>query len=480
MVKILDPTLREGILQPGLYFNKNNNVTIASALAEVGTPRIEFPLVYTRRGGKVEDVKDAVDAVQNNYDKTAVLQFRAYMPDLEQSQVYGARGCALFLAPTAIQRRDKLSGMKQQKVIETFIETLTRAKELGYTYRRATLEDVSRFDNPEEREEEDTTEFLARLLRAVSDAGATIISVPDTDGILSQDRCVPFIKKLARYVDRPLACHFHNDYGNALGNALQAVKVPQVEEVHASILGLGARNGITDHYELVANLEDLLHIETGERRAKMRWLYDTFSNETGIPIPWNHPLAPQCFVERAGTHQKQALKNPKGIIHSKKYMYDSGGTFRFEAGPFMSKSVVQDLLKDYCNDQSTVLRVTEAIAGRSALIGRELKPVEVSRIIRDAANIDVPTERVSKLIYGEDIVHIYVKLKGQPSRTELEEMALQLYNWGAREVDHLYGAPNMDMEIKSPMRGRNGTPIVDMFRQRYSNLIDSTLTATID
>jgi isopropylmalate/homocitrate/citramalate synthase len=34
-----------GVLQPGVYFTKESRVRVAEALAEVGTPRIEFPIV---------------------------------------------------------------------------------------------------------------------------------------------------------------------------------------------------------------------------------------------------------------------------------------------------------------------------------------------------------------------------------------------------------------------------------------------------
>ena len=60
MVTILDTTLREGELQPGVYFTQESRIRIAEALAQVGTPRIEFPIIYPNRGGRIEDVKAAV------------------------------------------------------------------------------------------------------------------------------------------------------------------------------------------------------------------------------------------------------------------------------------------------------------------------------------------------------------------------------------------------------------------------------------
>ncbi|MEM3049063.1 MAG: hypothetical protein QXK72_07625, partial [Candidatus Bathyarchaeia archaeon] len=221
------------------YFNKEARIRIAEALAEIGTPRIEFPLLYPQRGGNPDDVKAAVSVVQENYGKTAVLQYRAYKADVELSQSYDAKGCALFMAPTSLHRKGKFHGLERQKVIDTFVETLDLAKEAGFIYRRVTFEDISRFGSPEEREEEDTEEYLQRLLKAVREAGATLVSIPDTSGILPQTRCLPFINEVAKLTDLPLACHFHNDYGNALANSLQAATSPRVEEIHVSILGLG-------------------------------------------------------------------------------------------------------------------------------------------------------------------------------------------------------------------------------------------------
>ena len=128
MVTILDTTLREGELQPGVYFTKEDRLRIAEALAEVGTPRIEFPILYPNRGGRVEDVKAAVERVQENYSKTAVLQFRAYRPDLELAQSYEAKGVALYMAPTSLHRKGRFHGMEQEKVVDTFVETLLARK----------------------------------------------------------------------------------------------------------------------------------------------------------------------------------------------------------------------------------------------------------------------------------------------------------------------------------------------------------------
>jgi len=484
MVTILDTTLREGELQPGVYFSRESRTQIAEALAKVGTPRIELPLVYPQRGGKIEDIKAAVSAIQKNYGKTAILQFRAYKPDVELSQGYDAKGCALYMAATSLHRMGKFHGLKQQGVVDTFVETLELAKSYGFTYRRAVLEDVSRFDSPEERTTEDGYDFLRRLLEAVKDAGATIVSIPDTSGILPPSRCVSFIQTIAKLTNQPLACHFHNDYGNALANALQAVTVPQVEEIHVSILGLGARNGITDHYEFVANLEDLLHIPSGERREKLRWLYEVLSEATGISIPWTHPLAPQCFVEKAGTHQSQVVKDASGYIPRKKLEYDLSEEVRFEAGQLMSKRVVDrlfqiatlDLPHDFTLAPTLIHEVTETIAARSTLKQREVSPWEVKEIIQLKAGVNIPIEKVQRVIRGGDYAYIMLKLLPQ---FPVGKLIREVGSWKEVErIDEIYG--DVDVIIFTRLKDANGIDVVDKLRNRFKHVILKTTTLPVE
>lgn len=485
MIKILDSTLREGELLPGLYFSRKSRIRIAEALAEVGTSRIELPLVYPQRRGKTEDIKSVVSTVQESYGKTAVLQFRAYKPDVELSQGYDAKGCALFMAPTYLHRIGKLHGLKRQQVIDIFVETLELARSYGYTYRRAVLEDISRFDNPQERTKEDSYNFLGSILYAVKEAGATIVSIPDTSGILPPSRCVPFIQKITKLTDLPLACHFHNDYGNALANALQAVTIPKVEEIHVTILGIGARNGITDHYKFIANLEDLLHIPSGEKREKIRWLYQIFSENTGIPIPWAHPLAPQCFVEKAGTHQSQAIKHPSGYIPRKKLEYDSFSVeVLYEAGQLMSKKVVErlfqiaarDLPHDFEPSPGLIKEITETIAARSTLKQREVSPWEVKEIIQLKTSVDIPIEKIQQVIKGGDYAYIMLKLL---PKFRASELIREVITWKEVErIDETYG--DIDAIIFTQLKDANGVDVTDKLRNRFKHVILKTTTLPIE
>jgi isopropylmalate/homocitrate/citramalate synthase len=477
MTVVLDTTLREGELQPGVYYTREARLAIGQALAEVGTPRIEFPIVYPSRGGRLEEVKDAITMIQQNYTKSIpVIHARAYRQDVELANSYDAAGCAIFMAATGLHRKDKLHGIGKDEIIERFVSNLEFMKDCGFHYRRATVEDASRFFIAEERSEEDTLEFLRQLLLAIQDAGATIISIPDTSGILAPNQCLPFINAVCEIVNIPVACHFHNDYGNALGNALQATFIPGVEEMNVSIIGLGTRNGITDHYEFIANLEDFYDIRTGENRERMRWMYDTFMEATGIPLPLNHPLTSQCFVEKAGTHQSQVVHDPKGYIPRKKILYDAKGTIQFEAGQLMSKQIVATILQEYNPDTQLIINITNEIAARSALRKRNVSPWEVQEIIKTKGGVYVPLEKISNLIRGSDNVYILLKLKPQFTAINLLH---DVQSWKEVErVDEVYG--DVDVILVSQMHDINGTAVVDKIREQYKDYLLSTVTLPIE
>jgi isopropylmalate/homocitrate/citramalate synthase len=349
-------------------------------------------------------------------------------------------------------------------------------EDYGFSYRRATVEDASRFETSITKDVEDTLEFLGKLLGAIEDAGATIVSVPDTSGILPQKSCIPFLESVNKLTNLPLACHFHNDYGNALSNALQSTTIPSVEEVQVTILGLGARNGITDHYEFVANMEDLYNVRTGEKRDKLRWLYDTFVKTTGIQIPTVHPLASNCFMEKAGTHQSQVVKDPIGYIPHKKLELDAGGEVHFEAGKYMSKQVITKLFEGYSITPELIVEVTNAIAVRSTLRRREVSPWEIKEIIEAYSGIRMSIPRIKKIIKGSDYVYIMLSLIPQFPANELIQ---EVKRWEEVEkIDEVYG--NVDVILLSRMKDFEDANVADKIRNRFKNVIIKMVTLPVE
>jgi 2-isopropylmalate synthase len=478
MVTILDTTLREGELHPGILYTQDKRVAIAEALADIGVSRIEFPLVYPQRGGRIPDINEAIDLVQS-IGATAILQFRAYRPDLELATKFNARGAGVFLAISEEQKA-KIGNMTDNECLERLRDSLVFLKDHGFVYRRAVLEDAGRYFThlPSPK---NTLERFKMYVKGVEEAGATVISVPDTSGLLTYEQAKELIRSARTAVtsDVEIAGHFHNDYGNSLGNALAVTAgedSARVDEMHTSIGGIGARNGITDFYELVANLEDNFGVKTGIRREGLKHLYDFYKDVMRDHYTSRDCLAPQVAVEQAGTHQAQQIRDPGGYIPPLKLKNDIR-EIKFAASNIMSRHVMDEVMNEYDIGEDAIRAITNTIAERSVFISRLVSPPEVQDIIESVTGVRVPSEDVGKIVYGgKEHVYIHLNLRPQyPAREIIDE----LYTWPeVVRTDEVYG--DIDIVVLAAIRDREGKYTVDKIRERFKDAILKTNTLTIE
>jgi len=140
-----------------VYFNCKSRKAIGLALAEIGTRRIEFPIAHSSRGGRVKDIRNAIEEIKkSSNDLQAILQCRAFEDDVKNASQYGADGCTVFLGVTQKHRKGKLGGMNRGKAIEQLSKSIELLKDFGFRYRRAVFEDVSRFFTSEKSSEDNS------------------------------------------------------------------------------------------------------------------------------------------------------------------------------------------------------------------------------------------------------------------------------------------------------------------------------------
>jgi 2-isopropylmalate synthase len=442
-VKILDTTLREGELNSGVYFTTDKLEAIGLSLANLGTPRIEVSVVYPQRGGDIEQIRTVLANIQESYTNSIfIVQCRALKQDIEIAQKMETAGCGVYIAVSETHRKSKLGGISVEDVIHRLSESLFLLKEHGFSYRRAVLEDASRFFS-QYKAKEDTLDTLRNIIEAVDDAGATTISLPDTAGLLEESSAFKMFNFASKITKKELSAHFHNDYGNALSNTKIVIKNGLAVEPHVSVYGLGAGAGISDHYELSANLIDNLNIETGENRGYFQKLYKTFQNITKIPIPWNHPLSDFARTEKAGTHQAQQLRNPEGYVPRKKLDHDFNNKIIFDVSRLSSGHLIKKMLEGYDVDDQTILDIMKLISRRSTLFNRKLYNIEIKNLIKDITNINLPTALISQYIGPEKAFYL---LKVRPQNTtEITEKLEKMK--GSIRVLETYG--NYDIVIES-------------------------------
>ena len=453
MPTLLDTTLREGELYR--KFEPEVRVEVAKRIAETGIDRIELTVDYPPRTTR-RDVEVVVEALRS-YEVEVVIHGRAYKRDVEAAAHYDVDGIGVYIAPTEIHRKFKLGGMKLEEAKRRMEEALELSRSYGFKYRRATIEDSSRYYFGEEG----GLEALAKLIDDFGKAGATLVSVPDTCGALTPPQARDFIQKLKKLCKTPLSAHFHNDYGYASANTLEAA-LAGAEELQVSILGVGDRNGIADLYEVAAPLIDVHGFGLRIKRDRLRDLYQNFSKLTGIRIPFKHPLSREARTIRAGVHQSMVMKAPEGYLPADKLRHDFDRVF-LEATPYLSKKFVEKILKQKV-DRNKLQEISSELAKLAYEHGKNLSSRRIIECL-ESMGLEVDEKALSRLLTPQ---RAYILLNLDP-KYPVREMIREVLGWDEVErVDEVYGDADLvivariEDEVIERLRKNFGKAILGM------------------
>jgi len=192
------------------------------------------------------------------------------------------------------------------------IDSVHRARELGYKHLTVGLEDASR--SPMSR--------LKDFCRVLAASGADRIRYADTVGLETPFRVRDRIRVLAAAAGVPFAIHAHNDLGMAVAVALAGLCGARDAGVGAyadvTVNGLGERAGNCDLLILNMAMRNACDLPKELVQAAERvdlnmsaWLSAYVSLETGIPVPDRYPVIGRAnSVHESGIHADALLKNP--------------------------------------------------------------------------------------------------------------------------------------------------------------------------
>ncbi|MEM4220232.1 MAG: hypothetical protein QW106_05455 [Candidatus Caldarchaeum sp.] len=461
MTTLLDSTLREGELFRVLKLSAK--LELVEKLADLGLRRIEVTVDYPPRTTR-EDVEPVVNRCRD-LGVECVIHGRAVKQDVESALRYDAAGVAFYIAPTEIHRQHKLHGISYDEALKRLAESIDAAKEAGFRYIRATVEDASRFFV------ENQNEQLVSAVKSLSHAGATLVSVPDTAGLLSPPKAAHFIRFVKNATNVPLAAHFHNDYGMASANTIAAI-LENVNEAHVTVMGVGDRNGIADLYEVVAVLEDVHGVSLGIKRDKMSSLYSFFAKVAGVKLPWRHPLSEESRTIRAGVHQAMAVEKPEGYMPTKKLEHDVANPV-FTLGVYASHRLVAALTGLNPNDPR-VRAATEALAHKAREKNGYLSVTELNEILLNTLGIQVEKQTLMKYLSGEKI-YVLAKLNPRYDPNKIYEV---LMSWDEIEaVDEVYGDVDMIFVARAKFSHDN---VVERFKTVFSEALEEVKVYVAD
>lgn len=303
LIRIFDTTLRDGEQSPGNSMNIEEKLRVAKQLQKLNVDVIEagFPIASE---GDFEAVKRIAQTIKGpeiaglcrSSDKDIDRAWEALKYAGDKGRIH------TFIATSDIHMKYKLK-MEPKKVLEAAVKAVKRAS--SYTPNvEFSCEDAVRT----------RLDFLAEVVEAVIDAGATTVNIPDTVGYTIPFEYFNIIKHLkdnVRNIDKAvISVHCHNDLGLSVANSIAAVQAG-AGQVECTINGIGERAGNCSLEEFVMILKtrsDILPFVTNVQTDQLTPASRLLSTITGIGVQPNKAVVgANAFAHESGIHQHGVL-----------------------------------------------------------------------------------------------------------------------------------------------------------------------------
>ncbi|MDR0912174.1 MAG: 2-isopropylmalate synthase [Methanobrevibacter sp.] len=328
-IEIFDTTLRDGEQSPGVALTVDEKIQIAQKLDNIGVNTIEIGFPAVSEGER----QSAREIAKLNPKANLCGLARVIPADIDALLMSDLNYVHTFIGSSPLHREYKLK-MSKEKVLEKAVTAVEYCKDHGLTV-EFSGEDATRTE----------IDYLIELYKAVEDAGADKINVPDTVGVLYPAATKTLIETLKREIKIPISVHCHNDFGLAVANSLSAIEAG-AQQAHVTINGIGERGGNASLEEFVVSLKVAYGIDLDIDTTQLYNLSDYVSKVTGIKMPPNKPIVGEnAFAHESGIHVDGILKNaatyepipPELVGHSRK----------IALGKHTGASGLRSKLKDY-------------------------------------------------------------------------------------------------------------------------------------
>ena len=255
---------------------------IEAGFAAVSEGEMEAVRLIAKQGLKAQ-ISSAARGTRNDID--AVLKS-------------GASTISMIIPTSDLHIECKLHKTREQ-ILKTTDECVRYAKKHGLIV-EFLAEDATRSD----------FDYLTKVFQTAIKAGADRVVPCDTVGILTPERAAEFFSKLKDNIKVPIGVHCHNDFGMAVANTVAALGAG-VEEVHATINGLGERAGNASLEEIVVTLKSLYKLDLDIKTELLYGTSQLVSRLTGVHVQPNKAIVGEnAFTHESGIHTQGMLANP--------------------------------------------------------------------------------------------------------------------------------------------------------------------------
>lgn len=302
-VIIFDTTLRDGEQSAGAALTIPEKLEIARQLEKLCVDVIEagFPIASP---GDLE----AVQRISEEIRGSSICALTHAQPQAVDAAWEGIKQAEdprihVFLSSSEIHMSHQLRKNRDQ-VLEQASAMVARAKKYLDNVEFSPM-DATRTDR----------KFLYQLLRAVIDAGATTVNIPDTVGYTMPKEFGSLIQGIKRNVSNidkaVISVHCHNDLGLAVANSLAAVD-HGARQIECTVNGIGERAGNASMEEIVMAIKtrhDLMKYTTDINTERIYKTSRLVSELTGMYVQPNKAIVgANAFRHESGIHQDGIIK----------------------------------------------------------------------------------------------------------------------------------------------------------------------------
>ena len=301
-IYIFDTTLRDGEQSPGCSMTVPEKLNMAAKLADLGVDIMEagFPIASN---GDFE----AVDAISRQFPWMQVAALaRANKLDVERAaqSLKNAKRPRIhtFIATSEIHLKFKLK-KSQEQVLEDAVNAVRLAREYCDDV-EFSAEDATRTDMA----------YLEQISKAVVEAGARTVNLPDTTGYTVPHEYARMIGRMVEVLGDTaiVSVHCHDDLGLATANSIAAVEAG-ARQIECTVNGFGERAGNCALEEVVMAFKVRHEQLPFHTKIVTEKIYEASQFLSTIitfgPQPNKAIVGANAFAHEAGIHQDGYLKD---------------------------------------------------------------------------------------------------------------------------------------------------------------------------